>query len=390
MKRTVATAAFTAVVTGVAVLVPLASPAAALSQVCHDYNQSVETLQQAVDTYICVDVPQGVYMLSSTLAIPGGHTLMGDGGAGKGVVILRAVKAPLTPWSGTQGLVKTKAPYDQPVHLEGLDIDGGSYADHAWQGNDAQDGAWIGVNAPGMIINYVTVLNARCIGISTYEDRLLEGTPLARTLTTVVTGTHIINNGFECSTAAKPPGGAVYIHPANATDVPARILFQGDFIYNNDGSAFDIDNVDNGSLIENEIYDNSVVDGWAAISIGDGSNWTIAGNDINEPARRGKLNCPGGPAGPNSSAIFLCARLKNITGNVISGNTIGGYYGILINGVNGVASGNTIRDNYLNVPLINPISGVRCAEHFTNANTWSGNNCQTGLAPGLDEPPTPF
>lgn len=347
--------------------------------VCHAWQKGVETLQQAVDRNACVSVPPGVHELTRHLKVPGGHTLRGAPGSARSDVVLRAKRT--ARWFPQIGLVKSAEPFDRPVVITGLTVDGNSQRKHSLQGrDDVNDGAHVGISAPSMIVSDVEVRNARCVGISAYEARLE-----LNLFTTVVVGSTIHGNGFECLTQSAPPGAGIYIHPVgDATD---RVLISGNTIRDNDGSGIDLDGVDGGVLAHNTIVDNSVVDGFAAISLVDASNWVVTGNTVSSPRARGKQNCPGWPAGQGSAGLFVCARNRDVTGNTVVGNTFAGYYGILVNRVKGHATGNVLRDN-----TVSSLGKVRCAEgNPLDANTWSGNNCGTGpVATAFDEPPVYF
>lgn len=379
-KRTSLTALCAALI---ALLAPAATAQSGIpisdQMACHTWDPEVDSLQEAVDRWQCVAVPKGVHELSSHLRVPGGHILRGVEGSNRAEVVLRAKRSAF--WFEQIGMVKSAAPYDRPVTISGLTVDGNSQRQHRLQGRAGiRDGAHVGISAPSMIVHDVEVRNARCLGISAYENLIS-----LNLFTTVITGSTIHSNGFECTKQAAPPGAGIYIHPVgDATD---RVIINSNTIRDNDGSGIDLDGVDGGVLSGNTIMDNGVVDGFAAISLVDASNWVISGNSVSHPKSRGKVNCPGGPAGSGGSGLFVCARNRDVTGNVIVGNSFSSWYGILVNRVRGKAIGNVLRDN-----TVASLGKVRCAEgNPVDANTWQGNNCQTGLiATAFSEPPVYF
>ncbi|MDP3712408.1 MAG: right-handed parallel beta-helix repeat-containing protein [Mycobacteriales bacterium] len=350
-----------------------------LPEACHTWVPANGSLQLAVDTHQCVAVPRGTHVLDRALRVPGGHLLRGVEGAARNEVVLLARRN--APWPQEIGVVKSAPPYERPVTITGITVDGNSQRKHSLQGRaDVRDGAHVGISAPSMIVHDVEVRNARCVGISAYEDLVS-----LNLFTTVITVSTIHSNGFECTKAAAPPGAGIYIHPVgDATD---RVIISGNTIRDNDGSGVDLDGVDGGVLSGNTITDNSKVDGFAAISLVDASNWVISGNTASNPRGRGKVNCPGGPAGSGASALFMCARNRDVTGNVVVGNSFSSHYAILVNRVRGHAVGNVLRDN-----TVSSTSKVRCGEgNPVDANTWQGNNCQTGaVATASSEPPVYF
>jgi parallel beta-helix repeat protein len=346
---------------------------------CQTWDPKAGSLQAAVKAFDCVAVPKGVHELDSHLRIPGGHTLRGAEGTNRSEVVLRAKRT--GRWAQEIGLIKSDAPFEYPVTILGLTVDGNSQRLHRLQGRaDVRDGSHVGISAPSMIVQDVEVRNARCVGISAYEDLMS-----LNLFTTVITGSTIHSNGFECTKEAAPPGAGIYIHPVGeATD---RVIISGNTIRDNDGSGIDLDGVDGGVLSGNTIMDNGVVDGFAAISLVDASNWAITGNSVSHPKGRSKVNCPGGPAGSGASGLFICARNRDVTGNVIVGNTFSSWYGILVNRVKGHAVGNLLRDN-----TVSSTGKVRCAEgNPVDSNTWQGNNCGTGVVGTVSsEPPVYF
>lgn len=350
---------------------------------CTTWVPADGSLQQAVDTHDCVAVPRGTHVLDRALRVPGGHVLRGVEGAARNEVVLLARRT--APWPEQIGVVKSAPPYERPVTITGLTVDGNSQRLHRLQGRaDVRDGAHVGISAPSMVVHDVEVRNARCVGISAYEDLVS-----LNLFTTVITGSTIHSNGFECTTAAAPPGAGIYVHPVgDATD---RVIISGNTIRDNDGSGVDLDGVDGGVLSGNTITDNSTVDGFAGISLVDARNWVVSGNVVSNPRGRGKVNCPGGPVGPGSSALFICARNRDVTGNLVVGNTLTGHYAILVNRTKGHALGNVLRDNTVTSTSKAKVT-VRCAEgNPVDANTWQGNNCQTGaVATAFSEPPVYF
>lgn len=369
--------------TPVAVALPGLPYPTGVPEACSSWLPAAGTLQKAVDTYQCVAVPRGTHVLDRALRVPGGHVLRGVEGAARNEVVLLARRD--APWPEAIGVVKSAPPYERPVTITGLTVDGNSQRQHRFQGRaDLRDGAHVGISAPSMIVHDVEVRNARCVGISAYEDLVS-----LNLFTTVITGSTIHSNGFECTKSAAPPGAGIYVHPVGeATD---RVIISGNTIRDNDGSGVDLDGVDGGVLSGNTITDNATYDGFAGVSLVDASNWLISNNVVSNPRGRGKVNCPGGPAGPGPSALFVCARNRDVTGNVIVGNTLTSHYAILVNRTKGHAIGNVLRDNTVTSTSKAKVT-ARCAEgNPVDANTWQGNNCRTGaVATAFSEPPVYF
>lgn len=345
---------------------------------CHRWDPAT-SLQDAVDGHTCVEVPAGTHYLSQSLAVPGGHELRGDPRARRDQVVLKATR--VGEWYETAGMVKSSAPFELPTLITGLTIDGSSRRDSSYQGTYRPDGAWVGVTAPSTVLHDVVVRNNRCVGISSYEDELLGGL-----LTTVITDSLVEGNGYSCSERAAPPGAGIYLHPVGPTGTD-RVVIARNTIRRNDGSGIDVDGVDGGVIHGNTVVDNSQVDGFAGVTLVDSNDWLITGNTVTNPQRRGKRNCPGWAGKEGSAALFVCARNRDVTGNVVVGNTFRSYYGILVNRTRKVATGNVIRDNQ-----VSSTGPVRCAEgNAEGANTWLGNNCRRAAqAVVANEPPTYF
>lgn len=345
---------------------------------CQTWDPKAGSLQAMVDAWACVSVPKGTHQLTTPLRVPGGHVLRGADGTARNEVVLQAKRNVF--WPHQIGVVKSATPFHRPVVVTGLTVDGNSQVSHRFQNRNVNDGAHVGISAPSMVVHDVEVRNARCVGISAYESLVS-----FNLFTTVVSSSTVHHNGFECLALSAPPGSGIYIHPVG--EVTDRILLLNNTIRDNDGSGIDIYGVDGGVMSGNTVVDNSVVDGFAAITIGDASNWVISGNTAINPKARGKRNCPGSPAGDGGSGLFLCALNQDVTGNVVMGNTFSSWYGVLVNHRSGRVLGNVFRDN-----TVRSLGKVRCAEASPEgANTWEGNTCGSGeVATVTSEPPLYF
>lgn len=345
---------------------------------------------------VCVLLQPGTYVVTSAVAVPDNKILTGVAGL-RDQTVIRANKSAATPsgaarqWSGTEGLVKNAGPsFSTPATVSHLTIDGNSSNNKAYENNTSvYDGAMIGVSAPSMILDDVHITRFRCDGVSSYQDLMLGGA-----ITTVIQNSLVDNGGEECAgTNVAAPGGGIYVHDVPLGNVTAaRVEITATTVRNVDGSGVDIANVDNGAITDSTITNNSVYAGYAAVSIADASGWTLTGNTIAAPRRSGALTgkqsaCTAdGPAGEGTSGVFLCAHNRPITGTTLQGNSITGYYGIVVNSDAAVASGNQLTANNVFG------SNYGCADRVRNspANTWQNNNCRGGTYPVANETPGMF
>jgi parallel beta-helix repeat protein len=334
----------------------------------------VGSLNTLIQSAACVVVQPGTYTIPYQVFIPGGHILTGVAGL-RDSTILRADRT--VDWAKDTGVIDTTAPYDKPSQLSHLTIDGNS---NRVQCTDTPlnpcplDGANIGVSAPSMIMTDVRVANARCDGVGAYEHLLIQ-----HLFTTVIADSVIEGSGWNCAAGAAPPGGGLYIHPVNG---PAdRVEVSGTTIQNNAGPGVEIYGSQTGGLFTgNTVVNNQR--GYAAISLHASSNWTINGNVLKQPqGTPGKTNCIYPSAtGSHGAAIYLCALDGSSTGNVIGPNPdVEGEYGVVASWNNTAgyrSAGNTFVANVITASL------GGCVDHNgAGANTWQGNNCQSGPAP---------
>jgi hypothetical protein len=107
-------------------------------------------------------------------------------------------------------------------------------------------------------------------------------------------------------------------------------------IRDNTGPGLDIDSVWGGQLIGNTIVGNT---SWAGISLF-GSHWLIENSTVRHPATSQgqpyQRPCATGPSGERSAAIMLCQlndpHNRVTTNNLVRGNAVSSWYGILLVG----------------------------------------------------------
>jgi hypothetical protein len=194
----------------------------------------------------------------------------------------------------------------------------------------------IGITGGVFTAQDVRILGAVCDGISIYGPRA------------IVQNSYFFGNGYGSACPNSPPGAAIYVHIVPGDPIGGPVVKGSTFVHN--GPPIDVDSVAGGMVSNNKFKGN---DGWAAIALYRGANWTITHNVIQQPRAASRGNQPGGnfsyqgacqvgPAGAHPAGIWLCEN-SNANGlvadhNTISGNTIASYYGVLLMGACGKAS----------------------------------------------------
>ena len=192
-----------------------------------------------------------------------------------------------------------------------------------------------------------------------------------------VANSRITGNGAS-TTCPSPPGAGIYVAANNVAYGEYAPKITDNEIISNTGPGVDIYNVGKGEFRRNVVQDNT---GWAGFSLL-GSNWTVADNTIVHPAGGGGQpwvpSCSTGPSGAGSAAIFLCRDTSagglTTNNNVVTGNRVSSYYGILLIGNDEANQAAVPRNNTLSA---NTTTGtVACADDNKRsgptANSWSG------------------
>ncbi|GAA5528277.1 right-handed parallel beta-helix repeat-containing protein [Herpetosiphon gulosus] len=343
-------------------MVPLVMPAAtAQTPSCHVWN-GIGDLQTIVNTYACVELVPGTYLRTTLLKIPTNHTIRGQTGQ-RSTTIVRATTPWQEPWySWREPLVEIAA----GGTAIGFTIDAANISTN-------------GVSGDKYTVDNVAILNAHCDG----ADIGGPGVTIRNSL--------IAYNGSNC-TETGIPGGAIYSQRTNGyPDYNYAPLIENNVIRDNGGPALDINGTWGGTFRNNTVSGNQH---WAAVSLFGASYWHIENNTITHaatndtvPQNTAHSQCIGGPSGGHSAGIWLCQvnDTNNFVtiGNVITGNVVQGWYGIL-------AIGNDETQPYwaprLNTFQYNNVLGSThgCADDFnvgptspwyTERNVWTGNNC---------------
>lgn len=316
-------------------------------------------LQEAVDAADCVEIQAGTWVLDHWLTLTDGKTIVGDPAAGRAQVVLKAGPGWVT--NGNEGVVMGARPGLSPVatvrHLT-LDADGLATG---------------GIGASDLVVDDVIVRGGRCWGVAIVGFNMS------------VTNSTIEGNGADAG-CPSPPGAGIYVAANGVPFAAYAPRITDNEIRNNVGPGVDIFNVWNGVFERNNVHDNS---GWAGVSLF-GSSWSIRSNTVTHPADQGGQpyipSCASGPNGARSSAVMLCqatvADGVKTTGNVISGNTLSSYYGVLLVGndeanASAVPTANTVSGNTIRTGPTG--ATVACADDYKvrgkgspGANTWSG------------------
>ncbi len=333
------------------VVAALAGVSAAADEDCTPWSGD-GSLQQAVDRNDCVEVQAGTYDLPRYLLLADGHTLQGEPGVDRSQIVLRA-KAPFNS-NGYEGLINGyQPPHDDVATVRHLTLDANGLATGALGASDFE-------------IDDVVAAGGRCWGVAIVGPHV------------TVRNSRIERNGADpaCPSA---PGAGIY---ASANGVPVgryAPVIEDNEIVDNVGPGLDIYNVWDGTLARNVVRGN---DAWAGVSLL-GSHWSIRDNVIDQAATwAGQPHvpmCRGGPDGPHAAAILLCQvtihQGMSTTGNLIAGNALSSYYGVLAIG-NDEANPKALP--YGNVIQHNTFEGstLDCADDFRQAgpdvNRWIG------------------
>lgn len=332
---------------------PQSGPASAAA--CFAWSGQVP-LQQAVNTNTCVQIQPGVWSIDHYVVVPAGRTVQGTPGGDPAATVVRAVQ----PWENTvaEGILNDDGTNGTPFTVTGLTLDGRNLATAAL--------CCRGFTARGVILQ-----GGRCYGLGIAGVRVDVDSSL------------IQGNGFW-SGCPSPPGAGVYAITTAAGPSPWAPRITGTTIRDNNGPGLDIDQAWGGRLIGNTITGNT---SWAGISLF-GSQWLIENNTVRHPATNQgqpyQRPCATGPSGERSAAIMLCqlndSNNRVTTGNIVRGNTVSSWYGILLVGNDEQRAywaprNNTIANNDVRGSNHGCADDFRPGQWFSDRNTWSGNNC---------------
>jgi hypothetical protein len=311
------------------------------------------SLQVAVNANTCTEVQRGSYQLAAPLIVPDGHRLIGDPDRARAEIVLR----PSPSWAsnGYEAVIMgMPPPHTAPAQVSHLVVDAGGVATG-------------GLGGANMTIDDTVVRNGRCWGIAVVGYGMH------------VTGNLIERNGAD-PTCPSPPGAGIYVAANGVPVADYGPVIAGNAIRDNVGPGVDIDDVWWGRLVDNLVTRNS---GWAGVSLV-GSHWTISGNAIDQPSSdQGQPwvpPCASGPAGAHSAAIVLCqatiAAGAATAANTLTGNTVRGWYGILLIGNDEANRLAVPWGNLITQTTFRPATVLRCADDRApgdaNDNVWAG------------------
>jgi hypothetical protein len=353
-----------------AVLVPFAGTSSAdAATSCRSWaGGGITSLQAAVNASTCVTVQPGTWHIANHLVLPAGHTVTGVVGRA-GSTILYA--DPSTAWGCCTGMVDVSATNSLST----------ANAAVKYLTLQAAGRAVIGVGGGVFTVDHVAVVNTLCNGLSVYGPRVR------------VYSANFKGNGYGRKCPNAPPGAAIYVHPVNGNPVTGPVVTYTSFTGN--GTPIDVDSVDGGSVTHSSFSGN---DGWAGVALYRASGWTVSANTINQP-RAGSMGdamggnysyqpgCQYGPTGGHPAAVWLCENFDSdghrADRNTISGNTVSGYYGLLLMGLDDpeesgvptlVPSSNTISDN--TISAVTPAADDRRPGTLgPGDNVWTRNTC---------------
>ena len=359
-------------------LAGFATPAAAAGT-CHAWKGGgSSSLQQALNAYGCVQVQPGTWHVNAGVALPAGHTLTGRPGATQKTIIVADAPG---AWGCCNGIVNIN-PRNPPTV---------SNAVVAHLTLQSAQHAVIGITGGLFTAQDVRILGAICDGISIYGPRA------------IVQNSYFYGNGYGSACPNSPPGAAIYVHVVPGDPIGGPVVNGSTFVHN--GPPIDVDSVSGGVVANNSFKEN---DGWAAIALYRGSNWSIAHNTIQQPRAASRGNQPGGnfsyqgacqtgPSGAHPAGIWLCEN-SNAGGlvadhNTISGNSIGSYYGVLLMGADEPGeggspdvtprfdsiTGNVLSASWLGGTVVPGADDYRPGQSASGVNTWANNTC--GQAP---------
>ncbi|MBM7791046.1 right-handed parallel beta-helix repeat-containing protein [Tenggerimyces flavus] len=332
-------------------VVPLPSAAAD----CFGWSGQLP-LRDAVSANACVQVAPGVWDVDDFVVVPAGHTVRGTPGGDRSATVLRAVQ----PWENTvaEGILNDDGSNGAPFVVADLTLESGGLATSA-------------LCCRGFTARNVVLQGARCYGLGIAGVRV------------DVTDSLIRHNG-AWSGCPSPPGAGVYVVSTVAGPSNWAPRIANTTIRDNTGPGLDIASVWGGQLIGNTIVANT---NWAGISLF-GSHWLIEGNTVRHPATNQgqpyQRPCASGPSGERSAAIMLCQLHDTdndvTTDNVVRGNAVSSWYGILLVGNDETRPywaprTNTVENNDVTGSVHGCADDFRPGQWFSDQNTWTGNNC---------------
>lgn len=202
-----------------------------------------------------------------------------------------------------------------------------------------------------------------------------------------ITNSFITHNGFNCKVFSGLEEAAGIYAEKQIGGYHFSPVMTGNTITDSYGPALDINGVWGGTFSGNKVYGNT---GWAAVSLYGSSYWKITNNSVSHPVSTTVQNhhpfCQPtkAPIGNRSAAIFLCQDsevtpyLTNF--NVIEGNNASGGYGILLIGSDETKPWmtpriTTIKNNNVMGSLWGCADDFKPRQWYSDANTWTGNNC---------------
>lgn len=329
----------------------------AITSVTQPYDDS---LQNAVNTYECVQMAKGVFTLTTSLYFnTPNHILKGSG---IDQTIIKAASTSYTNWS--EPVISTGQGAGYVVTVTNFTIDANGSTNCY---NCTGYGASFGIGYGGVMVDHMKLTGGRCGGAAVNGQGM------------IIQYSILTQNGYhngvpnlqdsECNTT--PPSSGLYV----VGSYNSNPSIHDNQIFSNNGMGMDNDSSYGGFFDHNTMYNNA---GWAAISLYQASNWTITNNTISQPSNAYYPYHPDCNSGAQAhpAAIRLCGESSNFRANhnVIQNNTVSSWFGILLIGSDGYE------------PRFNQITGndpagsnVYCADDYSeglpDSNLWSGNNC---------------
>jgi hypothetical protein len=347
-------------------------------QPCYHWSGGgFDSLQQAIYNNTCVQIQAGTFDIDGTMAIdvPSGHTLTGLGNT---VSTLRLTSVHDCP---------------APTHVSNpiialQDSSNVCISDFRLTGSyngvkQAVNGITVTYSTPQSANNNVVITNMQIDGVRC-DCVSLGGNG------TVLSNSWIMDCGGECNQArptACDPGYGCGVHAAGRGAMYSfGIGITGNYFNGNEGTAVDIDGVDNGQFSYNSVWDNG---GFAAFSLYGGHNWLISNNTINNSGGQHLMGHPDCNKGNIDIGILLCADNVSVgppnygqpdcSNNHIEGNQSQGYYGVLLIGTDTnckLPKSNYLDGNDMFGSTIGCGDDLKPGQGGCGDNVWTNNPCR--------------
>lgn len=282
-----------------------------------------DSLQQAVNNNTCVEIQAGTYDIGGTqaISIPSGHTLTGKGYTVSTLRLTSVHDCP-APTYVSDPIIKLENASN--VTISNFRLTGSYQGVKKSAAGITAAYSTAQSNNNNVVIENMQIDGVRCDGVSLGGN----GTILRNSI--------ITDCGGQCNLALPTAcdsgyGGGIYV-AGRAYMYSFATVIQGNNIYQNQGTAVDIDGVDNGQFISNSVWSNG---GFAGFGLYGGHNWDISDNLINNSGGQYLMGHPDCNKGDRTIGILLCADNNPVgspyygqpdsSNNYIEGNHSQGY-----------------------------------------------------------------